>query len=91
MSIVMTAGAMLTVPVLFLLVPRWGGEGAAVASAATYFAVGVLTAVIFARVAGLPLRQCWLPDREDVEAVIVGTKRLVSRRRSNASAEQDSD
>ena len=79
-AIVMTAGAVLTVPALFLLVPRWGGVGAAVATTTTYVVVGVLTAVIFARVARLPLRQCWFPDRADVDAVMVGARRLTSRR-----------
>jgi len=87
-AIVMTAGAVLTVPALFLLVPRWGGVGAAVATTTTYVVVGVLTAVIFARVARLPLRQCWFPDRADVDAVMVGARRLTSRRPASENADE---
>ena len=79
MSIIQTGGAVLTIPALFLLVPRWGGVGAATATTTTYGVVGVLTAVVFARVAGLPLRQCWLPNGGDVQAVMAGARRLVSR------------
>lgn len=90
-SIVMTTGAVLTVPALLLLVPRWGGIGAAVATTTTYVVVGVLTVAVFARVAAMPLRRCWLPDRGDVDAVVSGARRLVSNRRGGATAATDRD
>jgi O-antigen/teichoic acid export membrane protein len=83
-SVVMAAGAVVTIPVLFLLVPLWGGVGAAAASAGSYLAVGLLTAVVFARVTDVSLRQCLLPDREDIEAVINAARRVTASRRGAA-------
>lgn len=80
MSIVMAAGATLTVPLLLVFVPFWGGIGASVATVTAGVVVTMLITRIFAHVAGLPLRKCWLPERGDVEAVVSGIQRLALHR-----------
>lgn len=65
-SSIMLGGAALTVGLVVLLVPRYGGEGAAVASLLTYLVIAVLCVVAFTRITGVSVRDCLVVRRSDL-------------------------
>jgi len=71
-AFVVTVGADL------LLIPPFGGTGAAIGSTIAYTAGGVAAVVIFVRVLGIPVG-AFLPGREDVESLLVAVRRRVTR------------
>ena len=68
-SICQAVCAVVTVPLLFLLVPPLGGLGAAITTTSTYCLLAALLGVLFARGAELRLRDCFVPARADVESL----------------------
>lgn len=65
-SMIMLGGAALTVVLVVLLVPRYGGEGAATASLLTYVVVALLCLVAYTRATGVSLRDCLVVRRSDL-------------------------
>jgi O-antigen/teichoic acid export membrane protein len=61
-----------------ILIPRYGGEGAAIASAISYTAGGVAVSIIFARVLGVQLASL-MPRRSELP-MFVQTARRIARR-----------
>lgn len=64
-SAILLGGAALTVVLIVVLVPHYGGEGAALASLLTYTTIAVLSVVAFSRITGTSLRSCLLVRRSD--------------------------
>jgi O-antigen/teichoic acid export membrane protein len=65
-SAILLGGAVLTVVLIVALVPRYGGEGAAVASLLTYTAIALASVVFFSRITGVPVRECLVLQRGDL-------------------------
>jgi O-antigen/teichoic acid export membrane protein len=78
--------AALTVALDFALIPSFGVVGAAVASCITYTFFGVLSIVVLARVAGIPVRQLAVPTRDDLAAYPAGARALARRLRRKPPA-----
>jgi O-antigen/teichoic acid export membrane protein len=72
-----TVGLAVTVALDFVLIPRYGIRGAAVASAASYLVTTAIVAVAFARIGSLTLRASILPTRDDVAYAIDGLRSLL--------------
>jgi O-antigen/teichoic acid export membrane protein len=68
-----------TVTLDLILIPSYGGLGAAIASAVAYTAGGLTLAVLFARALATPLRGL-VPRVADVARVGVGVRALIARR-----------
>ena len=79
-SLVQIAGGVLTVVLVVLLVPPFGGVGAAIASLATYSGLALATAIAYSRTTSLPLRRCLVPTRADLDDVRSGARRIAGRR-----------
>jgi O-antigen/teichoic acid export membrane protein len=54
----------------FLLVPRMGATGAALASSITYTAAAVFLLIVFSRATSIPLRKCLIPRARDAQAAV---------------------
>lgn len=65
-SAILVGGAALTVALVVVLVPRYGGEGAAAASLLTYTFIAVLSVLVFSRITGVRVRDCVLLRRGDL-------------------------
>ena len=63
-----TSGVALTIMILLdvLLIPRYGIDGAALASTVSYFAATSLIVYIYIRLTGNPLRMLIIPQRSDL-------------------------
>jgi O-antigen/teichoic acid export membrane protein len=59
-------GAGLTALLIFALVPRWGGMGAAITTALTYAALAAASLFVYARATGVTARQCLVPELADI-------------------------
>jgi O-antigen/teichoic acid export membrane protein len=70
-----------TVALDVLLIPRWGVNGAAVASLVTYVVLGIASLVVLSRVGRLPLRSL-LPSRADAAAYVPIVRAAVARVRT---------
>lgn len=66
----------LTVALDLLLIPRYGGHGAAIASTAAYTGGGMAIVVLFARASGLPA-SALVPRPADLSLVLRSVRRLV--------------
>lgn len=78
-SIAIGAGFLCTVVLDVLLIPRYGGLGAAVASAIAYTLGGVIVGVMFVRALGIPSREL-LPRASDLRSLWREGLRLLGRR-----------
>lgn len=70
-------GLIATVVLDLALIPRYGIEGAAVASATSYLVTTTFVAISFAQIAGLPLWATLLPVPQDFRYLINGVKSLL--------------
>ena len=68
-----------TVALYLLLIPASGATGAAIASTISYALTGVISLLFFRRVVHLPLRELFLPTREDLREY--GRALTLARRR----------
>jgi len=66
-SAIQIGGAAVTALLIFTLTPRWGGLGAAVATALTYGALAASSLLVYTRAAGVTARQCLLPELADIQ------------------------
>jgi len=66
-SSIQLGGAAFTALLVFALVPRWGGWGAAVATALTYAALAAASLFVYVRATGLTWRQCLVPSLPDMQ------------------------
>jgi O-antigen/teichoic acid export membrane protein len=71
------AGLLVTVVLDILLIAKWGLEGAAVASAASYLVTTGIVVAAFARMHGIPMRAYLIPTRSDFGYVANGFRRLL--------------
>lgn len=69
-SIIQFVGVAVNLPILVLLVPHFGGMGAAWASAVTYVVMAAATSWVFARLTGLPLRALLVVQPGDFRAAL---------------------
>lgn len=72
-----------TAALYLLLIPAYGATGAAIGSTISYAMTGVISLLFFLRVVHLPLRELFLPTRDDVReygrALTVVRRRLRTR------------
>lgn len=66
------------------LIPRFGGNGAAVASSISYSAATLLFVVIYARTVGIPVREIFAYERNDFISVYQSLKKKLTKRTSPA-------
>jgi O-antigen/teichoic acid export membrane protein len=71
------AGLIVTVVLDILLIPKWGLEGAAVASAASYLVTTGIVVASFSQMHGIPIRAYLIPTRSDLKYVVDGFRRLL--------------
>lgn len=69
-SLIQVAGAILTTILIFLLVPTYGGIGAAWATTLTYAALAAGTVFLYARSVGLQSRYCLIPTLPEAKVLI---------------------
>ena len=81
-SAVMGVSALIGIGLYFVLIPKWGINGAAMASSIAYLSVLVMAAVLFLRETGLSIREAFVPGRKDFLAL---RDRLGRRTGSNRS------
>lgn len=74
-------GAIVTVSLDLLLIPRWGMEGAAFATTAAYLASTVHIVLVSSRVISEPVRRLLLMDRETFVLVAASVRAIASSRR----------
>jgi O-antigen/teichoic acid export membrane protein len=67
---VAASSLVVTLTLDLLLIPSLGMNGAAVASSASYATTAVLTALLFTRITGLPLRSVLVPRRADLRRLL---------------------
>lgn len=79
-SLAIGVGFVVTIVLDILLIPGWGGLGAAIASTIAYSAGGIAAAVMFARTLHTPLRAL-VPRVGDVTAFAATLGRVARRRR----------
>lgn len=72
-----TLGLAVTLILDFTLIPKYGINGAAVASSASYLVTTAYVAVSFARIGQLPLRAIVLPAPDDIRYLVNGLKNLL--------------
>ena len=75
---VAASSLVVTLALDLLLIPSLGMNGAAIASSASYATTAALTALLFHRAAGVPLRSVFVPRRADVRRLL-GMVRAVSK------------
>ena len=71
------AGLIATIALDILLIPRFGLEGAAVASATSYLVTTGVVVVAYSRMHGIPIHQYLVPTRSDLSYVTDGIKRIL--------------
>jgi O-antigen/teichoic acid export membrane protein len=71
------AGLIATIALDILLIPRFGLEGAAVASATSYLITTGMVVVGFSRMHGIPIHQYLVPTRSDLSYVSDGIRRVL--------------
>ncbi len=64
-SIIQLIGAAVTVVLLFVFVPRWGGVGAAWVTTWTYLLLAALSTFVFARATGTSVWACLIPSKDE--------------------------
>jgi O-antigen/teichoic acid export membrane protein len=68
-SAIQLGGAALTAVLLFVLVPRWGGIGAAWVTTLTFALLALASTTVYVRSAALSFRQCLVPTAADMRYV----------------------
>jgi O-antigen/teichoic acid export membrane protein len=68
-----------TLAVYVLLIPPFGGMGAAIGSSASYILTTVLCVGFFKRVTGIGVREAMIPTRAELRALGAGARRLLRR------------
>jgi len=71
------AGLIVTVVLDILLIPKWGLEGAAVASATSYLVTTGIVVTSFSRMHDIPIRAYLVPNRSDFGYVADGFRRVL--------------
>jgi O-antigen/teichoic acid export membrane protein len=71
------AGLIATVVLDILLIPKWGLEGAAVASATSYLVTTGIVVTSFSRMHDIPIRAYLVPNRSDFGYVADGFRRVL--------------
>lgn len=66
-SAIQLGGAALTAILLFIMVPRWGGMGAAWVTAITYGALAFASMFVYGKATSLRFRECLIPTAIDVQ------------------------
>jgi O-antigen/teichoic acid export membrane protein len=69
-----------------MLIPRFGIEGAAVASLVSYTATAIAMTLIASRLAGAPMRDFWIPRLVDVRLIAATAGRLLRGLRGGPTA-----
>lgn len=69
-STVMGISAFIGIVLYFVLIPRYGLNGAAIASSIAYATVLLMAATLFLRETGLGLQETFLPGRRDLAAIV---------------------
>ena len=64
----------MTIILDFMLIPKYGIDGAAVASASSYLVTTAYVTISFARIGSLPLRATILPVPDDFRYLASGLK-----------------
>ena len=67
-------GLLVTIILDFMLIPKYGIDGAAVASASSYLVTTAYVTISFARIGSLPLRATILPVPDDIRYLASGLK-----------------
>ena len=70
-------GLLVTIILDFILIPRYGINGAATASAASYIVTTAYVTISFARIGSLPLWATIVPVPDDIRYLISGLKNLL--------------
>jgi O-antigen/teichoic acid export membrane protein len=70
-------GLIATIILDILLIPKWGLEGAAVASATSYLVTTGIVVVSFSRMYGIPIRAYLIPTRSDFKYLADGFRRIL--------------
>jgi O-antigen/teichoic acid export membrane protein len=65
-SLVQIGGAGITVLLTIVLVPRYGGMGAALGATLTYIITGTCIAFAYIRYTGVPVADCFIPSRVEL-------------------------
>ena len=76
-----------TLALCLLLVPRFGMNGAAIASSASYATTWLLTARFFRGATGVPMRSACVPRRADLERLAIVVRTALRRRAVRPRAE----
>jgi len=71
------AGLMATIALDILLIPKFGLEGAAIASATSYLITTGMVVVGYSRMHGIPIHQYLVPTRSDLSYVTDGIRRVL--------------
>jgi O-antigen/teichoic acid export membrane protein len=88
-SVVAAVSVVCNLALNVLLIPRYGIDGAAWASTASYSLVFVATVAVYGRITGMPLRALVVPSREDGPRYVQLVKRLAGRASGKASTAPD--
>ena len=78
-SVIAAASVVCNIVLNVVLIPRYGIDGAAVASTCSYSLVFVATALVYRRLAGVSLRALVVPTREDGARYVRLVKRIARR------------
>ncbi len=76
-SMVMTGAAFVSVALYLLLIPRWGMNGAAIASSVTYTLIFLVALTLFVRASGMSPRETLIPRAEDFKRYASWTRRIL--------------
>ena len=90
-SVVASASVLFNIGLNVVLIPRYGINGAAWASTGSYASVFVATAVVYRRMANVPLRELVVPSREDGRRYVRLAKRLAGRHEDPRSVQVPAD
>lgn len=84
-SLLSAVTVVVTVALDLALIPPFGVLGAAIASMLAYASFGIASAVVFARVTGVSLRELLVPTRHDLSRYPDAVRDLLRRRRPPAA------
>ena len=90
-SVVAAISVVCNIALNLVLIPRYGINGAAWASTASYSVLFVLTAAVYRRITRVPLRELVVPSREDGARYAQLIRRLAVRLVSRPPAVADSN
>jgi O-antigen/teichoic acid export membrane protein len=88
-SVIAAASVVCNIALNVVLIPRFGIDGAAWASTGSYSVVYLATAVVYGKIADVPLRALVVPTREDGARYVRLGKRLAGRKPKGALALPD--